>query len=340
MRPARLPIPFPALLVAAGPAVALAALLAGACSDEALPPGSDERDGGDLGTRPDAAVAPRDAEPPVAVARFAHLAPDLGAVDICYRAAGTSTFLGPLLDGGTRGARRDAGADASAAVDASDLDAGDAGASPGLEHRSVTKYLPLERSGPLEVAIVPAGSSCASPLLVRTVTLDPGKLGTVVLLGRTGADAGASELGLVAFVDDRETSPEKARVRFVHAALPSSGDPLPLGIRAVAGKALVLADRVDPRKATAPSSTIPVDELGYATVAPVPPPASLAVSAAAPGPGDASLESWQSEPLDLELRGGSLHTGFLLLGEGKPLEVVWCRDTSTTGDLTTCVRVR
>lgn len=334
----------------------LAALPVGlfACDDDASGTGSDQRDGGELGSRPDAAVLPRDAEAPVTSTRFAHFAPDLGRVDFCYRASGTTTFLGPVL-GTPRAAPRDAGSDAAAspspstspdadAVADAAVDANAATTAPGasLAYREVTRYVGLARSGPLDIAVVVAGSSCASPLLVRTVTLDPGKLSTVTVLGRVGADAGASsELGLLALVDDRTTQPEKARVRLVHAALPAPGatpEATPLGVRATSGTTIVLADRIDPRKASSPSANVPVDALGYATVGALPPPASLSVSGAALG--DAAVEAWESAAVDLDLRGGSLHTGFVVLGDGKPFEVVWCRDTSTDGDLTACTRVR
>lgn len=328
----------------------------GACADDEGGTGFEDSDAGGLGTRSDASVLPRDGGVPLATVRFAHLAPDLGSLDLCYRTAGTSTFEGPVL-GGPRSPRPldagdDGAADATAPLDASGptTDAApDGAAAAGLSFRELTRYLGLDRSGPLELAVVPSGGSCAMPIAVRTVTLDPGKLHTVVVLGRTGAsdadassDAGASGLGVVAFVDDRGAVAEKARVRFIHAALAPGEAALPLGVRAVAGKTSVLAERVEPRRATSSSTTIEVDTLGYATVDPVPPPASLAVSAAAPGASDASpaVAPWQSAPSDLELGGGSLHTGFLLLGEDASLEVLWCRDTVTSGELTSCKRVR
>jgi hypothetical protein len=87
---------------------------------------------------------------------------------------------------------------------------------------------------------------------------------------------------------------------------------------------------------------VPVDSLGYATLEPVPSPAQLAVGAAAsPMASDASSDSWVSQAGSLDLRGGSLHTGFVLSGgEAQPFEVLWCTDTSTTGDVTTCALVR
>jgi hypothetical protein len=103
-----------------------------------------------------------------------------------------------------------------------------------------------------------------------------------------------------------------------------------------------IAARVEPTKAASPSATVPIDSLGYATVAPVPSPATLAVGAAAsPTASDAAIDSWVSQGVDLGLRGASLHTGFVLTGEDQEsFEVLWCTDTSTSGDRTTCVLVR
>ena len=58
------------------------------------------------------------------------------------------------------------------------------------------------------------------------------------------------------------------------------------------------------------------------------------------GAADASVDSWLSASGDLGLRGGSLHTGFVLSADEQPFEVLWCTDTSTSGDRTTCDVVR
>jgi len=109
----------------------------------------------------------------------------------------------------------------------------------------------------------------------------------------------------------------------------------------VGAQTLTLAERVEPKKAGSPSAAVPVDSLGYATIDPLPSPAQLAVGAAADTKSDAAVDSWVSSAGELGLHGGSLHTGFILTGEDqKPFEVLWCTDTSTSGDRTTCQLVR
>jgi hypothetical protein len=257
--------------------------------------------------------------------RLAHLAPELGAIDFCWRPVDTGAFEGPVFGGAMPAVD---GGDASADADA-DADEAEAAAPHGVVFRTVSTYQTLARAGAITIAIVlrDAGS-CANPIVTGDVTLDAGKLSTVVVLGR-GTDAGASSLGVVAFTDDRTTTADMARVRLVHAALAAGT----LAVRASSGTTVTLADALLPRKTT---SMVP---LGYATVTPVPPPASIAITETAPL-GDAAAAAWQSSSGDLGLVGGSIHTGFVLDGEGAPFEVLWCTDTSTTGDRTTCDRVR
>lgn len=339
--------------LASGAAAALA------CGDSGNS-GSGAFDTGDGGfaSVPEAAVGPTDAESPATTMRLAHVAADLGAVDFCYRMATTSTFQGPVLNGGLgSNVKRDAGArdggDASSGV--SDLDAGnrsdgeggaDAGAAS-VNYRTVSRYLTLGASGPLTIALVaPGATSCATPLFIADVTLDPGKLSTVAITSEAKGDGGAAGLALVAFIDDRMTLPNKSRVRMIHAALGTSAKRTSadaLSVRTSGGSQTVsVADRVEPKRAASPSASVPIDSLGYATLAPVPSPAQLAVGAAAsPTASDASIDAWVSDAVDLGLRGASLHTGFILTGEGKPsFEVLWCTDTSTSGDRTTCSLVR
>jgi hypothetical protein len=339
--------------LAGGAAIALACGDGGGAGSN----GGADGDGGPS-SLPDAAVGPADASAPATTMRLAHVSEDLGPVDFCYRLAKTSSFEGPVLGGGLGGVTPgDAGdasdGDASATADPLDGgneggtdEAGADGGAPRVGYRTVSRYLTLTASGPLTIALVAPGStSCASPLFTADVTLDPGKLSTVAILGRTSADAGGdAALALVAFTDDRMTMPAKARVRMIHAALgtatrsPASA----LSVRAAASQTVTVAERVEPKKASAPSAAVPVDSLGYATIEPVPSPAQLAVGAAAmPTPSDASSDSWVSQAGSLDLRGGSLHTGFVLSGgDAQPFEVLWCTDTSTTGDVTTCSLVR
>lgn len=328
-----------------------------ACGDSGDSQGRASNDGdGGPGDLPDADVIGGDTGAPGTTLRLAHVASDLGPVDFCYHVAKTSSFEGPVLGGGVGAGTKDAG-DAGDAGDASDDaspgtddagddDGGDAGAGPpSVAYRSVSKYLQIDASGPLTIALVaPGATSCATPLFTADVTLDPGKLSTVVIVGRQESDASATQLALVAFTDDRMKTPEKARVRMIHAAsgkgLREASDAL--AVRAAGAQIVTVAERVEPKKAASPSAAVPVDSLGYATIAPLPSPAELAVGAAAgtmPS-GDASADSWLSAPAELGLFGGSLHTGFILTGESDAFEVLWCTDTSTSGERTTCALVR
>jgi len=324
-----------------------------ACGDGGEGPDGSGGDGdGGPSSLPDAAVGPSEGGAPATTMRLAHLAEALGPVDFCYRTAKTSSLVGPVLSRGIGVPKRDAGNDGgdpdagdpdAADLDAADPDAGDAGARA-VAPRTVSRYLSLEAAGALTVALVePGATSCASPLFSGDVTLDPGKLSTVAIVGVRDADASSeATLGIVAFIDDRSTVPDKARVRMVHAALGAGARAASgaLAVRAVGAQTHVVAERLEPRKAAAPSTAVPVDALGYATIAPVPAPAQLAVGAATAMGSDASVESWVSAAGELALQGGSLHTGFVLTGDATPFEVLWCSDTSTAGELTSCTLVR
>jgi hypothetical protein len=317
---------------------------------------------GDSGPPPiglDAHPNDNDAESPMSTMRLAHLAPHLGPVDFCYQAARTGTFIGPVLNG-TAAPKDDGGGDAEAGLPTGTLDASalldantpgvEAGALPSATYRTVTKYLNLEAAGPITLSIVEGGSrSCANAIATADVTLDPGKLSTVALFSKRG-DGGVNSVEVVSFTDDRTTDGAKIRVRVIHAALGKTGTfaiaPAgPLAARVVsATKATVLTDRVEPRKVSTASQAIPVDALGYTTADPVSPPASIAIGpAATDGGADAGFETWQSKSKDLDLRGDSLHTAFILSGEnlsspnaGDDFEVLWCADTTTTGDQSAC----
>jgi len=278
--------------------------------------------------------------------------------------AKTSSFQGPVLGGGVGGGDEDGGSPDDASADGgdagtgddadaglADASAGDAegadGGAPAVVYRTVSRYLTLQASGPLTIALVAPGStSCATPLFTADVTIDPGKLSTVAIVGGSDGDGGNAALSLVAFIDDRMTLPGEARVRMIHAALGTGAraGAGALAVRAAAAQTMTIADRIEPKSAASPSASVPVDSLGYATIAPVPSPAQLAVGAAASTPSsgaDASVDSWVSQAGELGLRGGSLHTGFVLTGEGnQSFEVLWCTDTSTSGTFATCVLVR
>lgn len=336
-------------------ALATGSVYALACGDsgEASGGGNGGSDGG-ASTGPEAGIGKSDAGAVATTMRLAHVAADLGPVDFCYRTVKSTAFEGPVLGGGIGDPKRDGGVDggvdggAGAPDDAGvDADGSDAGA-PSVGYRTVSRYLTLEASGPLTIALVaPGATSCATPLFTADVTLDPGKLATVAIVGLGANDGGKGDRGLVAFIDDRTTTANKARVRMVNAAFGSATMPTAptegatLAVRAVGAQTLTLAERVEPKKAGSPSASVPVDSLGYATIDPLPSPAQLAVGAAADTTADAGVDSWVSTAAELGLHGSSLHTGFVLTGEGqKPFEVLWCLDTSTSGDRTTCERVR
>ncbi len=344
-----------ALVLATASSIASAA----SCGDEGASRHLGAR--GDGGNAPvHAGGSPNDAarEPPMATMRIAHLAPGTGPIDFCYQPPTSGTFVGPVLSAPTA---RDAGPDAddldgalppATEPDASDdLDDDDGGTSLGLEdgelrpasYRTVSKYLNVQGAGRIRIAVIAAGAtSCANALAIGDVTLDPGKLATVVVFGRRGDGGMALEIG--AFIDDRTTEPDKIRVRIVHAALGDDNTPAAdaIAVRAVGATTAVLADRVEPRRAATPSQPVGVDNLGYVTAPPMSPPVAVAIGPApTSGGADGGFDPWLSAPKDLELRGGSLHTGFVLTGaSASTFELVWCADTTTSGAQTKCELLR
>lgn len=312
-----------------------------ACSDDEGRGSSVEIDGSFTPTLPEAQVGPEDAAPVASTMRLAHLAPGLPPLDFCYQATGTGTFEGPVLGRGTNrtpdAGASDAAADALDAGAAPDGTPDDAATARALAYREVSRYLVIETAGPVTIAMVPGGSAtCAKPLFVADVTLDPGKLVTVAALPGDDQDAGSSALRFAAFVDDRTAIGDKARVRIVHAAVTAP----PISVRAVSSKTVTIAEGVTPRHVPTSTAAANVDTLGYATFDPLPSPASLAVVPAESSDAEAGVAGWQSEPTNLGLAGSSLHTGFVLTGVNRPFEVVWCADTITEGDRTACTLVR
>lgn len=283
-----------------------------------------------------------DAAAPQTGMRVAHLAPDVGRIDFCLAAARTASFEGPVLGAGNGSVKKDAGTDADA--DAASTSASDAGDELSLGFEEMTSYLTLDITGPLTIAIVAAGAgSCANPIVVDDVTLDPGKLSTVVLMGVGDQDGGASGLRVAAFTDDTQVVAASARARMIHAALAPLGNvaQTSLAVSLTSGATGSLADRVEPRRASSPSASVPIDVLGYAKIAPVAAPAKLSVSALADGGSDAAATSvWQGPSKDLDLTGGSVHTGFMVTTKAGAFEVVWCADKTMTNTRTACVVVK
>lgn len=304
-------------------------------------------DGGKAPISPEPQRGAAESDAPMSTMRIAHLAPGVGPIDFCYRPATSGAFVGPVL-GAPASPRTDAGdvdadlfdpLDGSPPEDSGERPDAEAGVARSASHRTVSKYLNLQAAGPIAIAIVEAGAtSCAKALATADVTLDPGKLSTVVVFGRHADGGIAVDVG--AFTDDRTTEADKLRVRIIHAALGTAGvlGAGPLAVRAVGAKTTVLADRVEPRRASTPSQSVTVDNLGYVTAPPMSPPVSIAVGpASTDGGADAGFDPWQSHSRDLELRGGSLHTGFVLTGASDAkFAVLWCADTTTSGDQTSC----
>ncbi|AKU94204.1 hypothetical protein AKJ09_00868 [Labilithrix luteola] len=284
--------------------------------------------------------------------RFAHLAPRLGPIDLCYQVARTGIFEGPILSGGFGSAKRDASAAHDGDADASEVDddastgiedagAADSGkAPPSVPYRGVSRYFTITATGTLTIAIVEPGSTtCKDPLFLADVTLDPGKLSTLAVFGGPNGDAGTTQLSLVAFTDNPHASEDKARARLVHAALDDAEDAglaAPLSVTLLGPAQALLAERIDPRSTTTASSAIPVDDLGYATIPPIAMPSAFLVREADGG----VPHVWTSEFTDLTLRAGSIHTGFVLPGEHRRYEVLWCDDVTANDDVTTCTRIR
>jgi hypothetical protein len=343
-----------ALPVSFAGAALLAIVAVVSCGDESLSRELDPTSDAAPSVMPIDAQATDGQSTPTTTMRFAHLAPSFGPVDFCYQGAKKGTFVGPVLRGGPpspdpKDHEDDAGDGGNADTqdggeEPSDADA-DAGVDAGTEtlrsasYRTLSRYQTLQAAGPITIAIVAAGAtSCGNSLVEVNVTLDPGKLSTVALFERP-ADGGLT-LDVSAYTDDRTTGVGEVRARVIHAALgkgsiPSAG---PLAVRAVAAKTTVLADRVEPKRAATASPVVLVDGLGYVTAAPIPPPTSFAIGPAESG--DASFEGWLSEARDLDLRGGSLHTAFILTGASEStFEVLWCSDTTTAGDQTMCTIV-
>ena len=152
---------------------------------------------------------------------------------------------------------------------------------PTLAFGAVTKYLALEASGPITIALVAAGAtSCSNPLVQGDVTLDPGKLSTVALFFATRRRRHLRSTSPASPTTARP-SRDSARVRVIHAALGTSTIPAAgvLAVRANAAKTTVLADHVEPRKVAAASDSVNVDGLGYVTATPIPPPTTVAIGA-------------------------------------------------------------
>jgi hypothetical protein len=315
----------------------------------------------------------------VATVRIAHLSPDFGPADFCWRVAGSTTYSGPVLYRGPAALLPDAGEDGGdaapshggdaswvldatndapdaegvsdapsveaattmdaeteagppGAIDAAAGPAAEAGPLVGVSYGEITSSVRLGAAGTFDIALVRAGATtCMSPRFVAQVTVDPGKHATLAIVGlvadtSTEADPGRA-LGVASFVDDTQLDLLNARVRLIHAALGWAGTGPELVVPPLSASVggLEIAGEIDPLHASSMSGYPLVDALGYSTVAPVLPPAPMSFR----GLADASAEAWSTAPIDLDLLGGTLHTGFIVDGPLGSLVLVWCSDAAT-----------
>jgi hypothetical protein len=321
------------------------------CTSKSSPGTQPTADAGIIGSSSDAGPgdAPAGDAPTLSTAlRFAHLSPDLPAIDVCYMAPSAQTVTGPVLfpSASPVDASTPPDADVLDAQTVSDAGAGDASASEaaagdastsGLSYLGVTSYLTIPTAGTFQILVVPAGGgSCNGALFQAPVTLDTGKEYTLALFGRTQQDAGSSDaLALVALTDNPASVAGATRTRFFHAALgvgttPAAG---PLSVSAIGALTLGLGT-VSPGQTTTPSATPPtVDVLGYHTDVPLAPPAAFRLE----GVDDASGSVWSSAVSDFGLTAASVHTGFIASGEGGGFTLLWCNDTTYGEAMASCV---
>ncbi|MBK6463837.1 MAG: hypothetical protein IPF92_22965 [Myxococcales bacterium] len=316
----------------------------------------------DTGATPlprDGSLVPTEAGARLGTLRVVHAAVGLPALDFCTRTGPQDLYAGPFLGGGRSrdgGIAAEAGdgdagdAQASDASDARDATAnGPDGAAVGVSFLTASQYVSVEGSGTVEIAMVAAGSgSCAQPLAVGTITLEPGKLKTAVVhltgplspdagnadsgtatadAGPTdaGADAGRAAAGVAAFDDAPDVFPNRATLRLIYA----SAGVKPLTATLYATRTTTLGTLAPLSALRAESDAAPVDTLGYASVDPGPPPTTLGLrDEGAPSP---SL----SAQADLGLTGGSLHTAFVVR-DGDKSAILYCNDVNTVGPRTQC----
>lgn len=315
----------------------------------------------------DSGILPPDASaPPRVNVRFAHAAPALGAVDVCYRVRGSDAFEGPLFSGNTVG---DAGAGDAGALDDDSVDAGDAafttdaapaeggladagdadaasdgGETFGLAPWTMTSYLAFRGAGTFDIALVPASSrTCSGARVVGAITVETGRLTTVVLSGvdegATNAptnDAGPSlPVRVLGLVDDATAAPGVSRIRFVHAA-PHTNEVLTVSGGPSGLAQVVLAPRVEPRRVTTTGNDdTAVDPLGYVDVAPLADPIAIRVRSLK----DGGAIAFESEAAPLGLVPTSVHTG-IVAEEGSELRVLFCSDARTAEVRSSCHLLR
>jgi len=254
-----------------------------------------------------------------------------------------------MQDAVPEGASEDAIADAAddaldaeaPSADASE-DAADTGEPPGeaggiplqVSFGAMTAFVQLPVIGTLDLALVPPGQlSCNAPAFIGRVTLDPDKPATVAIMGLLGADAGsASALTMRSFTDE-PASAGAASVRVVHAALgwPGGDGPAP-PLAVQAGNALLVA-QVDPADVPGPSTSPPVDALGYATAPAFDAPAPIELFTL----DDASPRTWSTPFFPLGLLPGTTTTAFIVTLAQGALGIAWCGSAQSVELPGTCV---
>jgi hypothetical protein len=228
-------------------------------------------------------------------------------------------------------------------------DAGEPGPSAGLAPFQMSNYIELKSAGTFEFAIVLAGvGSCDHPIFKQLVTLDPGERTTVVLatsvaptvaMGDGGGDREAPPI-LLSFTDESGPRPGQSRTRFINVASRGSetgaDGAVTIGVLDSTANLSPLAAVIEPGFAASPSSRPPVvDALGYHEGDPMGDPLAFRIGPAS----SAGALSWTSAAVPLELRSGTVHTGFIV-GQGpESYAVLWCDDLAKTSRLASCVFV-
>ena len=164
--------------------------------DSGKTPSTDAGPKADAAPAADAGPAPDAGGAPAAHVRVAHLAPDAPAVDFCVAVHGTTTFIGPVLNG--------------------------AGAAAGLSYGTITRYVDLPPAQ-YDVRIVAPGSAdCTKSLaglpdIKNLPALPDGASATLAAEGELAAGA-PKPFGITAYLDDATVAAGKAKLRFVHAS--------------------------------------------------------------------------------------------------------------------------
>jgi hypothetical protein len=303
-------------LVALAPLVTACSSSSGGSNDN----GSPDSGGGDAGTHPasDGGTAsdggsasdggtPESSTGPTALVRVAHLSPDAPAVDFCLAPHGTTTFIGPVLEG--------------------------AGNATGLSYTQVTKYLPVP-VGQYDVRIVaPGAADCSKSLAgLPDFTSLPALAanGSFTIAAEGQVTAGGVPFGLAAYVDEATVASGKAALRFVHA---SPGTPaVDVGTGAGSTFAAVFSNVAYGAVAASGGG---IDASGYLVTAPL---SGVELSARAHGgTADALIIAAASLPA------GAIATAFAIGELGSttaPLAALLCVDNATpTAGLSSCTVV-